>query len=41
VNSEVKEAEGYAIVLKVTVKFALEQATKFRRGSRSIDLLFL
>jgi hypothetical protein len=41
VRSEVKAAKVYAIVVKVKVKFALEQATKVQRGSRSIDLLFL
>jgi hypothetical protein len=41
VLSEVNEAKGYAIVVKVKVKLTLEQATKARRGSESIDVLFL
>jgi hypothetical protein len=32
---------GEKIVLKVKVKFTLEQATKAHRGSRGIALLFL
>ena len=33
--------EPYAFVLKIKVKFILEQATKAQRGSRCIALVFL
>jgi hypothetical protein len=43
VRSVVKEAKGYAIVVKVKVKVkvTLEHAMYAQRGSRSIDILFL